>query len=128
MALSIQAVLSADVFTKSDSILILTMSTLNGLSAIGIAFTLSSIIPNKKGSATAASIVHLGTFYVNFLYKGYETSLVEKIVVSFLVPNCALGFMIDHLLHCEISGGIGLTFESAFMPYQHFNFMIGLVC
>lgn len=33
------------------------------------------------------------------------------------MPNCAVGFMMDHLLHCEIEGGTGLTMETAFMTY-----------
>jgi ATP-binding cassette subfamily A (ABC1) protein 3 len=49
-------------------------------------------------------------------------------VIACLMPNVSLGFMLDHLLHCEIEGGTGLTLETASMPYQSFNFMLGLAC
>jgi hypothetical protein len=39
----------------------------------------------------------------------------EKVIVASLVPNCALGFMLEHLLHCEIGGGGALNYETAFM-------------
>jgi len=82
----------------------------------------------KKASATAASIIHLSTYYVVYMYKGYGSSLLEKVLVGCFCPNVALGFMLDHLLHCEIEGGTGLTLETAIMPYQSFNFIIGLAC
>lgn len=49
-------------------------------------------------------------------------------VVGCLVPNVALGFMLDNLLHIEIEGGSGLTLETALVPYQDFSFMAGLGC
>lgn len=44
------------------------------------------------------------------------------------MPNVAVGFMIEHLLHLEIDGGVGLDMDSAWMPYQEFNFFIALAC
>lgn len=42
---------------------------------------------------------------------------MEKSIIASLVPNCALAFMLEHLLHCEIEGGVGLSYETATMPY-----------
>jgi ATP-binding cassette subfamily A (ABC1) protein 3 len=128
MALTIQFVLSLDVFVQSSFWVVLSMSLIYCLNIFGISFTLTSLIPNKKGSATAASIVHLATFCVNYSYKGYSTSFYQKALIACLMPNCAVGFMIDHLLHCEIEGGTGLTVETGLMPYQNFTFFYALGC
>ena len=65
-----------------------------------------SLLPSKKGSATVATIVHLFSYYV--VYTVNES--YSKAVASSLVPNVALKYMLDHLLHVELSGGVGLTF------------------
>jgi len=83
----------------------------------GFSFSLVSVLPSKKASATAGTILHLSTFYVVHQYKGYGSSVIEKSIIACLVPNCALAFMLEHLLHCEIEGGVGLTYETATMPY-----------
>jgi hypothetical protein len=83
----------------------------------GFAFAIVAALPSKKASATAATILHLSTFYVVFLYKGYGYSVSEKSIVACLIPNCSLGFMLEHLLHCEIEGGTALNFATALMPY-----------
>lgn len=110
---TIQLILQTDVFWMSDYLVVFAMSFVYCLSIFGISFTLTSLIPNKKGSATAASIVHIASFCLNYSYKGYGTSYYEKAIIACLMPNCAVGFMIDHLLHCEIEGGTGLNLETA---------------
>ena len=112
----------------SDYLVVFVMSFVYSLSVFGISFTLTSLIPNKKGSATAASIVHIASFCLNYSYKGYGTSFYEKAVIACLVPNCAVGFMMDHLLHCEIEGGTGLNLETAQMSYQNFSYTYALGC
>jgi hypothetical protein len=87
-----------------------------------------AVLPTKKASATAASIMHLSTYWVVHLYKGFGTSFLEKLLVACFVPNVAVGFMLEHLLHCEIDGGVGLDLETAWMPYQEFNFVIAFAC
>jgi hypothetical protein len=78
------------------------MCTLYGTQLFGFSLTIVALLPSKKASATAASIMHLATYYVLHIYKGYGTSMLEKTFVALLVPNVSLGFMLDHLLHCEI--------------------------
>jgi hypothetical protein len=75
------------------------------------------LLPSKKASATAASVLHLSTYYFVYTYKGYGTSLLEKSIVACFVPNVALGFMLDHLLHVDIIAGTGLTLQTALMPF-----------
>jgi hypothetical protein len=39
-----------------------------------------------------------------------------------------MSMMLDHLLHCEIEGGTGLTVRNAALPFEHFDFFTGLYC
>jgi len=117
ISFTIQLVLYTDVFWMSDYSILFSMSFFYSLSIFGIAFTLTSLIPNKKGSATAASLIHIASFCLTYRYKGYGTSMFDKSLIACLIPNCAVGFMIDHLLHCEIDGGTGLTLETAQMSF-----------
>lgn len=125
---TIQLILTTDVFWMSDWYVIFAMSFIYNLNIFGISFTLTSLIPNKKGSATAASIVHLASFIFNYSYKGYGTSFFQKALIACFVPNCAVGFMMDHLLHVEVEGGTGLTIETALMEYQNFSYAAALGC
>lgn len=120
------AVLQAEVFAESSLLLLLAMCLSYGTQTFGFSLAITSVFGSKKASATAASILHLATYYLVGAYSGYGSTFAEKVLVAALVPNCSLGFMIEHLLHCEIDGGVGLTLETAFLPYQSFNFMAGL--
>jgi hypothetical protein len=93
------------------------MSALYGCSLFGFSLMIVAIFPSKKASATAASLVHLASYYFALCCKGYQFSFISKILCACLIPNCALSFMLDHLLHCEIEGGTGLIFPTAKMPY-----------
>lgn len=106
----IVGVLQVEIFKESKRVLMVAMCMVYGSQLFGFSFCLVAMLPSKKASATAASILHLSTYYVVYLYKGYGSSFLEKSIVACLVPNCSLGFMLDHLLHCEIEGGTGLDF------------------
>jgi ABC-2 family transporter protein len=125
---TIQLILTTDVFWMSDFLVVFAMSFIYSLNIFGISLTLTSLIPSKKGSATAASIIHILSFCFNYGYKGYSTSFYEKAFIACFMPNCAVGFMMDHLLHCEIEGGTGLNLETAFMSYQNFSYAAALGC
>ena len=124
----IVSILQLETFWLSNAWLIFFICVLYGTQFYGFSFTIVGILPTKKASATAASLLHIATFYILYLYKGYGTSMLEKTLVSCFVPNVALGFMLDHLLHVEVEGGVGLTFETAWLPYQSYNVIIGLCC
>jgi ATP-binding cassette, subfamily A (ABC1), member 1 len=128
IGLCIVTTLSFEVLKFSSPILVLAMCLLYGSSLFGISFAIVSVFPSIKASATAASILHLCSFYVALCYKGYVAGYAKKVLVACLVPNAALSFMLDHLLHCEIEGGTGLTFTTASMSYQNFDFFTGLIC
>ena len=115
---------SLSVFSKSDITLIFTLSVLYGMTLYGFAFIVVSIFPSKKASATAASLVHLMSYYFAFMYKGYGSTQLQKLVVS-IIPNCALAFAVDHLFHCELDGS-GLDWNFAAMEYENYTFFNGI--
>jgi len=58
------------------------------------------------------------------LFQNSSVTYGTKLLAA-LVPNLALGFMVDHLFHCELEGD-GLTFEYAFFNHKNFSFNTGL--
>jgi len=74
---------------------------------------LVAFLPNKKTSATAATVTHCLSYYVAILFKGHKYDYFQKILAACLVPNCGISMMLDHLLHCEIEGGIGMSLKNA---------------
>ena len=100
--MSIILVLTAQIntFTQSNNFLILTMCILYGMTMYGFAFIIAAIFPTKKSSATAASLLHLLSYYIGFVNSGHSTSHMIKLAVS-LIPNATLTFMLEHLLQCE---------------------------
>lgn len=91
------------------------MCALYGLNLYGVAFAITAWLPSKKSSATAASLVHLLSYYIAFLYSGYTADATQKQLVS-LVPNCAMAFSIQHLFNSEFEGS-GLNYQSASMEF-----------
>ena len=87
------------------------MCVLYGMTMYGFSFIIVAIFPTKKSSATAASLIHLLSYYVGFMYSGMQKTLAIKLLVC-LIPNATLTFMIEHLLQCEFQGS-GLTMEFA---------------
>lgn len=114
VGMSIVLVLAASlkIFVQSNLLLILAMCIMYGMTMFGFAFIIVAVFPTKKSSATAASLIHLLSYYVGFMYSGHQTSHAMKLVVS-LIPNAALTFMLEHLLQCEFQGsGLSLEFAS----------------
>ena len=88
---------SLRIFVQSNLLLIFAMCLLYGMTMFGFSFMIVAIFPSKKSSATAASILHLLSYYVGFMYTGSTKTLWVKLLVC-LIPNAALTFMIEHLL------------------------------
>ena len=80
--------------------LILLMCVLYGMTLFGFGFAIVAIFPGKKSSATAASLIHILSYYFGLVYSGHQTSRFAKLVVS-IVPNACMSFMLEHLLNCE---------------------------
>ena len=109
IATLIVGVLSIEVFQKSNLLMIWCMAILYGMSLYGFSFGLVAFLPSKKASAPAATLVHLLSYYLALIYKGHKYNFNEKCLMACFVPNVGLSMMLDHLLHCEIEGGTGLT-------------------
>ena len=90
----------------------------------GVSFAITAWLPSKKSSATAASLIHLLSYYIAFKYSGYTASANAKLLAA-LVPNCAMAFSIEHLLNSEFEGR-GLTYEMASVEFQNFSYIRGL--
>ena len=73
VSMSVVLVLSASlrIFVQSNLLLILAMCILYGMTMFGFAFLIVAIFPTKKSSATAASLVHLMSYYAGFMYSGH---------------------------------------------------------
>ena len=85
------------------------------MNLFGVSFAITAWLPSKKSSATAASILHLMSYYVAFAYSGYGSSVKTKYFVA-LIPNCAMAFAVQHLFNCEFEGS-GLSLEMASIPF-----------
>ena len=62
---------SLKIFVQSNLWLILVMCILYGMTMYGFGFIIVAICPTKKSSATAASLIHLLSYYVGFMFSGH---------------------------------------------------------
>lgn len=115
MSLLLVITLSVQVFKQSNLVLIFLMCFLYGMNLFGVSFAITAWLPSKKSSATAASILHLMSYYVAFAYSGYGSSVKTKFFVA-LIPNCAMAFAVQHLFNSEFEGS-GLSLEMASIPF-----------
>ena len=115
---------SLKIFTQSNLLLIFAMCVLYGMTMYGFSFIIVAVFPSKKSSATAASLIHILSYYVGFMYTGSNSGNAIKLCVA-LIPNAALTFMLEHLLQCEFQGS-GLSYEFAWLQVQGFAFTDGL--
>jgi len=116
---------SYGIFKDSNLYFVFLMSLLYGMTLYGFSFFISALMPSKKSSATLASLLHIISFYVAFAFRGPAWPTYIKLLLA-LIPNCALAFTVEHLFHCELQGK-GLSLEFAYIEYNNFSFMHGLV-
>ena len=125
MSVMLVGTLSLQTLKQSNLILVFAMCFLYGMNLYGLSFAITAWLPSKKSSATAASLIHLLSYYIAYIYSGYDTDPLTKQFVA-LVPNCAMAFSIQHLFNSEFEGS-GMTLEYASMEFQNFSFMKGLL-
>jgi mannose/fructose/N-acetylgalactosamine-specific phosphotransferase system component IIC len=85
--------LSMQTLRRSGAGLVFAMCFLYGMNLYGVSFAITAWLPSKKSSATAASLIHLLSYYTAFKYSGYTTSASTKQIAAF-VPNCAMAFCV----------------------------------
>lgn len=100
------------------------MCILYGMTMYGFSFITVASFPSKKSSATAASLIHLLTYYFGIAFTGQPKTWLQKFTLM-LIPNANLTFMLEHLCNCEFMGS-GLTTEFANMPVHSVTFYEGL--
>ena len=62
---------SLQVFPQSNTALVWIMSALYGMTMFGFSFAIVAIFPGKKSSATAASLIHILSYYFGFVFQGH---------------------------------------------------------
>jgi cation transport ATPase len=115
MSLLLVVTLSVQVFKQSNLLLVFLMCFLYGMNLFGLSFGITAWLQSKKSSATAASLIHLMSYYVAFAFSGYGSSTKTKYIVS-LIPNCAMAFAVQHLFNCEFEGS-GLSLDMASLEF-----------
>ena len=90
---SLVGTLALQTLKQSDLGLVFGMCFLYGMNLFGVSFAITAWMPSKKSSATAASLLHLMSYYPAFAYSGYSTNALTKHVAA-LIPNCAMAFSI----------------------------------
>ena len=120
MSLIFVAAASISVFRMSNILLIFAMCVLYGMTMFGFSFIIVAIFPSKKSSATSASLIHLLSYYIGFMFAGHQKYGSTKYLVM-LIPNASLTFMLEHLCNCEFLGG-GLTWDFVSMPVNSVSF------
>jgi peptidoglycan/LPS O-acetylase OafA/YrhL len=111
MSALLAGTLSTQTLKQSDFGLVFAMCFLYGMNLYGVSFAITAWLPSKKSSATAASLIHLVSYYAAFKYSGYTVGASTKHFAA-LIPNCAMAFCIQHLLNSEFEGQ-GLNYEMA---------------
>jgi hypothetical protein len=116
--------LKIDIFQRSSLTLLFSMCIAYGSGIYGVSVSLAALFSNKKGSGMGASIFHLTSFFLNNYI--YVESWAGKLLVSSFLPNYALNLMLSNLMHCELDGGVGLTFQTSILKHQNFSFLNAL--
>jgi ABC-2 family transporter protein len=93
MSASLVCTLKMQTLKQSNFGLVFAMCFLYGMNLYGVSFAITAWLPSKKSSATAASLIHLLSYYTAFKYSGYTTSASTKQIAAF-VPNCAMAFCV----------------------------------
>jgi hypothetical protein len=109
MALTITGMLSINVFSKSNKLLIFALAFFYGLSLFGFSLVIVAMLPTVRASATAATLLHVITYFAVFSLRDPDLPAALKIGMS-IFPNVGMTFCIYNLYHFEanstgLSGG-----------------------
>ena len=115
MSLVITAMLSINVFFNSNKFLVFLMAFFYGMSLFGFSLVIVALLPTQRSSATAASLLHIITYFVIFAIRDPDTAATVKVVMS-IFPNIGMSFSIYTLYHFE-SDSTGLSFSNTGIVY-----------
>ena len=116
---------SINVFSLSNKLLIFCVAFFFGLSLFGFSLIVVSILPTVRGSATAATLLHLISYFAVFSLKDPDLPAALKIGMS-LFPNIGMSFCIQNIYHAEANQG-GLQFSNINQWYNNTTFFYSLL-
>eukprot|EP00347_Sterkiella_histriomuscorum_P002219 403369012 len=125
MSLIIMGVLRINVFPQSNMFLVFIMNFLYGLSLFGFSLVIVAILPTQRSSATAATLLHIISYFLIFALKDPEQSQNLKILAS-LLPNIGMSFSVFTLYYFE-SDSTGLNFTNASIINDNISFQIAIL-
>lgn len=125
MALIIMGMLSINVFVNSNKFLIFVMAFFYGLSLFGFSLCIVALLPTQRASATAASLLHIVTYFIVFAVRDPDTAQNVKVGMS-IFPNVGMSFCIYNLFHFE-NDSTGLSFTNSSILFQNCTFTSSLV-
>ncbi len=121
----ITAMVCINLFVNSSKILIFLHCFFFGMSLFGFAVIIVSILPTVRASATAATLIHLITYFFMFSLKDPNVAPGAKYAMS-IFPNVAMSLGIYNLYDFEANQG-GLNFSNIAQPYNNVTFIFALL-
>lgn len=100
MALIITLMCCINLFPQSNKFLIFLHMFFFGLSLFGFSLVMVSILPTVRSSATAATLVHLITYFLMFALRDPDAPDGMKVALS-IFPNVAVSFGLYNLYAFE---------------------------
>jgi ATP-binding cassette, subfamily A (ABC1), member 3 len=125
MATLITLMVSINVFTNSSKVLIFLLAFFYGLSLFGFSICIVSIFPNVRGAATAATLLHLITYFAVFALRDPDLPAALKTVMS-IFPNVGMSFCIYNLYQFE-ANSTGLSFDNFNIWYNNTTYFYSLL-
>lgn len=100
MAALITAMCSINLFPNSNKLLIFLHMFFFGLSLFGFSLVMVAILPTVRSSATAATLVHLISYFLMFALRDPDAPQALKVALS-IFPNVAMSFGLYNLYDFE---------------------------
>ena len=125
MATVIVLMVSINVFKNSSKVLIFLLALFYGLSLFGFSLVVVSILPTVRASATAATLIHIITYFAVFALRDPDNPFGLKLLMS-IFPNVGMSFAIYNLYHFE-ADSTGLSFSNFSEMYNNTSFLSSIV-
>jgi ATP-binding cassette subfamily A (ABC1) protein 3 len=125
MATLITLMVSINVFALSSKALVFLLAFFYGISLFGYSLIIVSILPTVRGSATAATLIHLISYFAVFALKDPDIAAGVKVGMS-IFPNIGMTFCIYNLYNSEANQG-GLQFSNASQWYNNSSYLSSLI-
>lgn len=120
MTVVITVMVSFNVFPQTNKLFVFLLSFFYGMSLFGVSVVIVALLPKQRSSATAASLLHIITFFLVAVVKDGGTATSVKIAMS-IFPNVGMTFCMYNLFHFETESS-GLTFDNVGLKYNNISF------